>query len=70
MAVITCEHDFRTGALCDLQQSHEAAGVDHAGLIDDHDTATIEAVMRQVLWRAELVEKPVEGHRGYPRSRF
>ena len=70
LAVITCEHDFRTRALCDLQQPHETAGVDHAGLIDHHDAAGIEAVLRQVLRRAELIKQAVEGHRGNPRSRF
>ena len=70
MPVITCEHDFRSGALGDLQQPHETAGVDHARLVDDHDAAGIEAVVRQVLRRGELVEQAVEGHRGNPRSRF
>jgi hypothetical protein len=62
LPVITCEHDFRSGAPRDLQQPHETAGVDHAGLVDDHDTAGIEAVLRQVLRRGELVEQAVERH--------
>ena len=51
LAVITCEHDFCTGAFRDLQQPHETAGVDHARLVDDHDTAGIERALRQVLRR-------------------
>jgi hypothetical protein len=70
LPVITCEHDFCTRAFRDLQQPHETAGVDHAGLVDDHDAATIEAVMRQVLRRGELVNQAVECHRGNLRSRF
>jgi len=42
LPVITCEHDFRTRAFRDLQKPHETAGVDHAGLVDDHDAAGIE----------------------------
>jgi hypothetical protein len=62
LAVITCEHDFRSGAPRDLQQPHETAGVDHAGLVDDHDAAGIETVVRQVLRRGELVEQAVKCH--------
>jgi hypothetical protein len=70
LPVITCEHDFCSRALGDLQQPHETAGVDHAGLVDDHDAAGIEAAARQVLRRGELVEQAVECHRGDLRSRF
>ena len=62
LTVITGEHDFCSRALRDLQQPHETASVDHACLVDDHDTAGIEAVLRQVLRRGELVEQAVERH--------